>query len=285
MNIRLCFATGLAVLLVSAAGLFAGGSGLNVVVVVNQNSTNSVQLGNYYCERRCVPPQNLLRINWTGGNTSWTPVGFQTNLLNPLVAMLSSRGLTNQVDYVVLSMDIPYAWFTPAANGINSTTAALFYGFKTDDCTTNCPAGYPSCNLPDASSNAYAASEGIFRQTPPIAAGSNSWLVTMITSSNLAQAQAIIDCGVASDGTFPTQTVWLAKTSDLARNVRYLEFDNAIFDARVAGDFFIQRTNSDSPYGLDESVGLSDRPGRVQHPVEYVCAGGNCRQPDVVCGV
>ena len=69
----------------------------------------------------------------------------------------------------------------------------------------------------------------------------------MITSSNLAQAQAIIDRGVASDGTFPTQTVWLAKTSDIFRNVRYLEFDNAIFDARVAGDFSLQRTNVDSP--------------------------------------
>ena len=76
VNIRLCFATGLAVLLVSAGELFAGGSGLNVVVVVNQNSTNSVQLGNYYCEKRGVPPQNLLRINWTGGNISWTPVQF-----------------------------------------------------------------------------------------------------------------------------------------------------------------------------------------------------------------
>src|SRR5262249_55942490 len=44
------------------------GSGLNVVVVVNQNSTNSVQLGNYYAEHRQVPPQNFLRINWPGGN-------------------------------------------------------------------------------------------------------------------------------------------------------------------------------------------------------------------------
>jgi uncharacterized protein (TIGR03790 family) len=253
VNIRLCFATGLAVLLVSAAGLFAGGSGLNVVVVVNQNSTNSVQLGNYYCERRGVPPQNLLRINWTGGNINWTRSDFEANLLNPLVAMLSSRGLTNQVDYVVLSMDIPFQ--VTASNGINSTTAALFYGFKTDDCTTNCPAGTPGCNLPAASSNAYAASEGIFRQTPPIAAGSNSWLVTMLTSSNLAQAQAIIDRGVASDGASPTQTVWLAKSSDTARNVRYLEFDNTIFDARVTGDFSIQRTNLDSPYGLTNLLG------------------------------
>jgi uncharacterized protein (TIGR03790 family) len=253
VNIRLCFATGLAVLFVSAVGLFAGGSGLNVVVVVNQNSTNSVQLGNYYCERRGVPPQNLLRINWIGGNTSWSRSDFETYLLNPLVAMLSGRGLTNQVDYVVLSMDIPYQ--VTAVDGINSTTAALFYGFKTDDCTTNCPEGIPGCNLPAASSNAYAASEGIFRQTPPIAAGSNLWLVTMLTSSNLAQAKAIIDRGAASDGTVPTQTVWLAKTSDLARNVRYLEFDNAIFDARVTGNFSIARTNSDSPYGLTNLLG------------------------------
>ena len=255
MNIRLCFATGLAVLLVSAGGLFAGGSGLNVVVVVNQNSTNSVQLGNYYCERRAVPPQNLLRINWSGGNTAWNRANFETNLFNPLVSMLSSRGLTNQVDYVVLSMDIPYQ--VTASNGKNSTTAALFYGFKTDDCTNDCPAGISGCNLPVASSNAYAGSEGIFRQTPPIAAGSNSWLVTMLTSSNLAQAEAIIDRGAASDGTFPTQTVWLAKTSDLARNVRYWEFDNTIFDARVMGGFSVLRTNLSGPaYSLTNLLGL-----------------------------
>jgi uncharacterized protein (TIGR03790 family) len=257
VNIRSCFATGLAVLLVSAAGLFAGGSGLNVVVVVNQNSTNSVQLGNYYCEKRCVPPQNLLRItNWTGGNVEWTTSDFTNSLVNPLLSMLTSRGLTNQIDYVVLSMDFPYRVVqTGAQSGNNSTTAALFYGFKTDDCTSDCPEGIPGCNLPAASSNAYAASEGIFRQTPPISAGSNSWLVTMLTSSNLAQAEAIIDRSTAGDGTFSTQTVWLAKTSDLARNVRYLEFDNTIFDVRLAGDFSIQRTNLDSPYGLTNLLG------------------------------
>jgi len=132
----------------------------------------------------------------------------------------------------------------------------LFYGFKTDDCTTDCPEGVPGCNLPAASSNAYSFSEGIFRQTPPIAAASNSWLVTMLTSSNLAQAQAIVDRSVASDSTFPTQTVWLAKTTDYFRNVRYLEFDNTIFDARVAGGLTIQRTNLDSPYGLTNLAGF-----------------------------
>jgi hypothetical protein len=44
-----------------ARQVFGGGSGLNVIVVVNQNSSNSVELGNYYCEKRQVPPQNVLR--------------------------------------------------------------------------------------------------------------------------------------------------------------------------------------------------------------------------------
>jgi uncharacterized protein (TIGR03790 family) len=246
VNIRLCFATGLAFLLVSTAELFAGGSGLNVVVVVNQNSTNSVQLGNYYCERRGVPPQNFLRINWIGGNVVWTASDFETSLLNPLVAMLAGRGLTNQVDYIVLSMDIPYrvAATAGAQYGENSTTSALFYGFKTNDCIA-CNVPYPGCTLPDYTSNSYVGSEGIFRQTPPIAAGSNSWLVAMLTSTNLALAKAIIDHGVASDGAFPTQMVWLDKSSDVLRNIRYLEFDNTIFDARVAGDSSIVRTNLD----------------------------------------
>src|SRR5438093_3676166 len=90
--------------LASGCQVWAGGSGLNVAVVVNQNSTNSVQLGNYYCEKRQVPPQNLLRAtNWTGGNIEWTSNTFAEVILNPLLSMLSARQLTNQIDYVVLS--------------------------------------------------------------------------------------------------------------------------------------------------------------------------------------
>src|SRR5205085_8543343 len=159
--------------------LFAGGSGLNVVVVANQASTNSVQLGNYYMERRHVPPQNLLRTTWSGGNVEWTLTDFQTVILNPLLSMISSRQLSNQIDYVVLSMDFPFR--VTDGSGANSTTAALFYGFKAD-LPAN-PPNPPSCNLPPASSNSYAASELIFRDAPPTSPASNSFLATMITSS------------------------------------------------------------------------------------------------------
>ena len=49
-----CFIVGA---LLAADMVWAGGSGLNVIVVVNQNSTNSVQLGNDYCERAACRPR------------------------------------------------------------------------------------------------------------------------------------------------------------------------------------------------------------------------------------
>lgn len=239
----------------------AGGSGLNVVVVANQASSNSLQLANYYCELRGIPPQNVLRITWTGGNTDWTRGDFETLLRAPLNALLAARRLTNQIEYVVLSMDLPYRvredTGLTATSGQNGTTAALYYGFKPDDCTT-CPAGFPSCNLPDASSNSYAASEGIFRQTPPLSLASNSWLVTMITSSNLAQAKSLAARGAASDGTFPTQTVWLAKSGDAIRNVRYLQFDNAIFDTRLRANYAVQTIVGGGTFGLGTMLGYQN---------------------------
>ena len=109
----------------TAGTLWAGGSGLNVVVAVNQNSTNSLQLGNAYCEQRGVPPQNVFRM--TGLTTVpsiWSLPDFEAYLRDPLLAMLADRGLTNQAVYVLLSMDIP---FTVSDNGsYNSTTSALF---------------------------------------------------------------------------------------------------------------------------------------------------------------
>ena len=238
-----------------AGRLWAGGSGLNVVVVVNQNSTNSVQLGNYYCEKRQVPPQNVLRTSWTGGNVSWQKSDFQSVILNPLLAMLSARQLTNQIDYVLLSMDFPYRVENGGGLGVsgtNSTTSALFYGFKADYPPQVIPG---SCSLPDASSNSYAGSECIFRSVAPGSSATN-FLAVMLTSSNLDQAKLVIDEAVAGDGTFPTQTVYLAKSSDVFRNLRYALFDNAVFNTRLRGNCSVQRTNGDPAYSYGAILGL-----------------------------
>lgn len=242
------------VLLVVSIGLpldaRAGGSGLNVAVVVNQNSSNSVQLGNYYCEKRGVPPQNLLRISWSGGNVAWSKEQFTSMLYNPLMAMVADRQFSNQLDYVLLSMDVPYR--VEDSTGKNSTTSALFYGFKSD-----LKGDLPSCTLPPAASNSYAASEAVFRQTPPNGTG-RSVLVTMITATNLYEAKRTVDQGVTSDSTFPSQTVFLGKSDDRLRNVRYATFDNAVIDSRLLGRPTIQRTNVNNPAGLGYIAGYQN---------------------------
>lgn len=246
--------------LLAGVSVFAGSSGLNVVVVVNQSSTNSVELGNYYCEKRGVPPQNVLRINWTGSATDWTRTNLDAVLRAPLNAMLASRQLSNQIDFVLLSMDIPYRvnenTGASATSGYNSTTSVLFYGFKPDGCDLNCPAGLPSCNLPSASSNAYAGSEAVFRQVPPGNVTSNSWLAVMLTASNLAQAKLIVDRGVVADATFPTQTVYLAKSYDPIRSLRYEQIDDGIFDTRLRAVCTVLPTNASSPAGLGSLLGF-----------------------------
>lgn len=234
-------------LIVAASHARAGGSGLNVVVVVNQASTNSVQLGNYYCERRHVPPENVLRINWSGSNIEWDTGSFTNTLLNPLLTVLSSRGLTNQIDYVVLSMDIPYRTSVGGQGG-NSTTAMLFYDFKSDT--------RPPCSLATNSFNSYSGTEDMFHFTKPATATSFSFLATMITADTLAQAKQLVDSGVNSDATFPTNSVLLAKTSDSARNVRFEEFDNAILNTRVRGNYAMSSTFSDTVAGYSNLLGL-----------------------------
>ena len=220
----------------------AGGSGFNVVVVVNQNSSQSLQLGNDYCEKRGVPPQNLFRMTgWTGGPAAWSRTECEANLRDPLMAMLTSSGLANQVQYVLLSMDIPYR--VAEADSYNSTTSFLFYGFK-----TNAPVkqgDIPTCSLPDLSSNSFAFLEAPFEQAKPNTAPTNSLLTLMLTDSTLAQAEAVLARGVTSDSSFPTQAIYLEKTGDLDRSVRFFSFDNAIFDSRIRGDSSVIRISSD----------------------------------------
>ena len=229
---------------------------MNVAVVVNQSSTNSVQLGNYYCEKRGVPPQNLVRVNWAGGNITWTRAEFETILRSSLTNALNSRALTNQIDFVVLCMDIPYRVTNTTvnvANNVNATTAALFYGFKDNPVD---PMNF--CSLASGTTNLYAGSESIFRQTPPISASSNSWLTFMLTATNLGKAKALVDLGVVSDASFPTQHVFLTKSSDVIRNLRYAQADNAVLNTRLRGNYDATLTNTYSDFGLGPMLGFQN---------------------------
>lgn len=227
----------------------AGGSGLNVLVVVNPNSPDSLALGNYYCERRHVPPQNVLRLqNWTGDNVTWTRGEFHQALFEPLLEALSARGLAQQIDFVLLSMDIPYQ--VTEAGSVNSTTSVLFYGFKPNSATAQ-----TSCGIPDFSFNSYAFSETRFRDSPPDTGPANPFLAMMLTSTDLDMAKLTVDQGVSSDASFPAGPVLLVTTFDTLRSTRSVLFADAILDSRIQGNVELVATNQNSPYGLGRLLG------------------------------
>jgi uncharacterized protein (TIGR03790 family) len=152
----------------------------------------------------------------------------------------------------------------------NSTTSALFYGFKTN---TASPAGLPgSCSLPGASANSYSFSELPFRDARPDTAATNSFLAMMLTDTSLAGAELILNRGVASDSSFPTQTVVLARISDAARNVRYVEFDNALLDSRVRGGSSLVRIDTSST-SFTNLLGLLTGLASLSLPVNAFVSG------------
>ena len=250
----------LLLVLVSPLRSVAGGSGLNVALVINQASSNSVMLGNYYAEVRSIPPENILRINWAGLATSWSLPEFQTNLFLPLISMISARQLTNQIGIAVLSMDIPFS--ISGTDNVNSTTSALFYGYK-------------GMNWPDQinATNSYAGSESPFETFRPASAFGISFLATMITSDSLAQAVRLVDQGVISDGTFPQRPVLLAKTSDPLRNIRYQAFDNSVFNNRLRGNCVCIRTNLNSLSGQTNLFGCATGLGYFSVPLDTFSPG------------
>jgi uncharacterized protein (TIGR03790 family) len=195
--------------------------------VVNAQSPHSIEIGNYFVEKREVPPENLLRIDWAGGNTTWTATQFSNVLLNPILTALSERSLSGQIRFIALSMDIPFQTGSSSAD-FNSTTAALFYSLQT------------MAKLSD-----YAGTESaydLFQAANPLSAG---YLAFMLTGDNVAQVKALVDRGVASDASRPLQPVLLAKTSDPLRNLRAEQFQSVAIDARILGRPAVLVTNSD----------------------------------------
>jgi len=236
---------GLVVVLCLSLGrlwVHAGGSGLNTVIVVNSNSSQSKELGNYYSKKRCVPPGNIVGISWLGGNTSWSGSQFTNVLLRPLLEAITNRGLAQQIQCVVLSMDIPFR-ITVGGQNTNSTTAALYYGFQGPTSTTT--------------ANIYAGREESFAQLRQADPGRLEFLATMITANSLAAAKALVDRGAASDSTFPYWPVVLASTGDPVRDARSPQYEATAINTTINGNPSVTVSNQGNPASITNLFGFA----------------------------
>lgn len=88
----------------------AGGGPENVLLVVNPRSWASVTVANHFVADRGIAASNVLDLEWDGQVLPHLPIDtFRSEILEPVLAAIDERGLSEQIDYVVYSCDFPYS--------------------------------------------------------------------------------------------------------------------------------------------------------------------------------
>ncbi len=206
--------------------VMAGGGPQNVLVVVNDNSLISLEIGKYYQEKRGIPEQNIFHVSTTT-NYSMSTVDFTNQVRGPILNYITNSTLNQQIDYVVFTPGMPYRVYYGAYSDYrhSSISASMFYDFKSS------PDAYVSgCNVASGSQSDYYESEhGFSRAAAP--SSNRYFLSTVLPARDRDQCKRLIDRSVSADGTFPTGTVYFLHTFD-ARNVQWPQFENEDFLAR-----------------------------------------------------
>jgi uncharacterized protein (TIGR03790 family) len=172
-----------------------------LAVIVNDADPLSVQIGEYYLRARKLPAENLLHVNFPPGQTNMPEKDF--------------TGLKAQIDRATPEKIQAYAvtWAAPYRVDCMSFTSALTFGFDRAWCSRK------RCATTRISP--YSGYKGARPWQDLGVRPSMS-----IAAADFDQARALIDRGVAADGSAPAGTAYLVSTRDRARNVRSRFYPN-----------------------------------------------------------
>lgn len=102
----ICHLAALAVLCAAAGTLQAQSPADHVLLVVNQSSSDSRTLGDYYAAKRGLADRQVCRIR-APNQEAVSRQSFDELILQPVVHCLRSRFLQDQVHYIVTTMGVP----------------------------------------------------------------------------------------------------------------------------------------------------------------------------------
>jgi len=80
--------------------------GARVVLVVNDNSALSLKIGEYYAQRRAVPPRNVCHLRTTASEEIPRDI-FDREIAGPVGVFLRKSGLVDSVYYLVTTAGVP----------------------------------------------------------------------------------------------------------------------------------------------------------------------------------
>jgi uncharacterized protein (TIGR03790 family) len=110
-------------LLFLAAFSLSAQTGENVLLVVNRRSEVSVHIGDYYRDRRAVPPANVCVLNSTPAEEiRWEE--YVRQIEQPIVACLKKGRLAQKISYVVTTSGVPLK-IDGAGKGLDSERSSV----------------------------------------------------------------------------------------------------------------------------------------------------------------
>jgi uncharacterized protein (TIGR03790 family) len=164
-----------------------------LAIVVNEADPLSRQIADYYRDRRGIPQANVIHVRFSPGAANLPRADFAR------IKSEVDRAVPASVQALVLT------WTAPYRVDCMSITSAFAFGFDEAYCSRCKPTrASPYYNSP--SLTPYRD----YRMRPTIA----------LAGKDFASVRALIDRGVAADGTRPPGTGYLVSTGDKDRNVR-----------------------------------------------------------------
>jgi uncharacterized protein (TIGR03790 family) len=166
----------------------------HLALIVNTRDPLSVQIADDYIDKRHIPPANVIRVTFKPGERVMRPEDFHA--IHAVVERQAPEGVQAYA----------LAWTLPFRVGCMSITTAFAAGFDADFCAAGCS---PTRTNPYFDSHSRRPRDD-FNWRPAM----------LLAGQDLASVKALIERGVAADGTRPAGTGYLVSTSDRQRNVR-----------------------------------------------------------------
>ena len=178
----------------------------HLALVVNTADPLSVQIGDYYAQQRRLIFSNVIRVS--------LPV-------EPLISAADFAVVKAAVDEQAAPhiQAFALAWTEPWRVECMGITSAFAFGFDLAYCADGCKLTQPSPYFDSGSRLPYTQ----HRIRPAMA----------LAASSFADAKALIDRGVAADGSAPAGTGYFLVTSDRQRSVRAPSY--ALAEKMLAG--------------------------------------------------
>ena len=203
-----------------------------IVLVVNEESVDSIVLARVYKRLRSIPDSNLIRLSiprnvYDGNSTAISPADFTKYIWEPLDNAIERAGLTRQVLAVVFSCGFPTRVTTPEQ--ISLTGAVFMRGkfpsaeiIKNGSYVSELYAGPSSAEAPIEDSETFETSRSRLLSMMPLPAMMLSFTGT--NGATVAKAIKQLERAAASDYTKPQGTVWIAKNEDIRSLHRHWQF-------------------------------------------------------------